>query len=135
MEMLIARSLLGLGLIAAGGAACGGGDDTDQTGASVTPTTSIATPSELRLSCAQIARFDVVAAPLGSTFPSFSSADEAAQAEADRRNDVQEARHVGEEPDGSRYVLLDRDGAVIEEVVIGERDDGTLGVLYSESCA
>jgi hypothetical protein len=93
-------------------------------------------PSSLdtpRLEChGEVFTFEVTGAPIGQALPTYASADEAAQAEVDERDDVTSYALVGDDPAGTRYALLRNDHSVVAEAVFAETDGGWQGVQYDD---
>lgn len=132
------------GLLVSG---CGGGDDdaADPSARSATtaattvpsfpPITSGSLATAGRLACiGGIDTFEVMSAPVGSTLPTFTSADAAVAAEITGDDQAEAAAVVGPEDRGTRYVLYDADGTAIEEVVVGETPEGTRVVVH-DTCS
>jgi hypothetical protein len=74
-----------------------------------------------------------MSAPIGSTLPTFSSADAAVAAEIAGHDTAATAAVVGPVDDGTRYVLYDDEGTAVEELVVGESPEG-IRVLLHETC-
>jgi hypothetical protein len=87
-----------------------------------------------RLACiGGIETFEVTSAPVGSTLPTFATADAAVAAELVDDDEAETAAVVGPEDRGTRYVLYDLEGTAIQEVVVGETPEGTR-VLLHDTC-
>jgi hypothetical protein len=117
-------------------AGCGDDDDDPAAGGEDTEETTGSTAAEVkRLECpGEVQTFEVTGAAVGSTLPSYTSSDEAAQAAVDADEEAESYVEVGEDPDGVRYALLDASGTVVSEMVF--RDEGGDWTVASEdTCA
>jgi hypothetical protein len=129
---------MAVGLIAFGAmaTACSGGSSTPKA-ASTAASSSVASSSGgvPRLSCPNgISKFQVVAAPVGSTLPTAATADELAAKLATDGNE-KSAVLVGPDPQGTRYALIAADGAVDQEVIVTDSGGTAFHEVESDTCA
>jgi hypothetical protein len=106
--------------------------------ATTTPTYAQWVPGSMaqsgRLSCiGGIDTFEATSAPVGETLDTYPSADAAVAAEIEGDEEATDAKVVGPEEKGTRYVLYDAEGTAIEEVVVGDTSDG-LRVVVHDTC-
>lgn len=73
-------------------------------------------------------------APVGSTLPTYRSAEVAAQAEVDDDDEAESYVEVGDDGVGVRYAFLDASGAVVSEAVFKDAG-GEWKVASKDTCA